>query len=474
MNNILVLDIGKTNIKVHVLDEHLESVFERTKSNSVIDDNLYPHFDVDAIWGWFCTVTRQASTMFTISAISVTTHGATAAIIDRNGSGSGLLIPVLDYEYDGPDEVTPQYSQLRPSFLETKSPDLSLGLNLGRQLYWLQHRFPEVFANATDIMLYPQYWVWRMTGERCAERTSLGCHTDLWSPERNDFSSLVDRMGWRKLFPEIKSANDLIGRITSDFSAQTGLPIDCKVAVGIHDSNASYLRYLVENDGKPFSVISTGTWAITMTNGSGETPELDESRDMLMNVDYRGEAVPCARFMAGREYEIICYRMGSYPGEPFDVEDIEAVIEDGVYALPQFCDASGPFAGVAGRIQGATNRVNGAALASLYCALMLDLELDLLNAKGKVFLEGAFLKNTFLCRTLSTLRNDSSVYLSSDSTGTVKGAASLALPDVKDEGLRSACEPLAIKGMMAYREKWRELCQSISAEKAPAIPDDFL
>ncbi|WP_286876320.1 FGGY-family carbohydrate kinase, partial [Marinimicrobium sp. UBA4509] len=396
MSNILILDIGKTNIKVHVLDEHLESRFEKTRRNAVVENPLYPHFDVDAIWDWFCEAVREVSDAFSITAISVTTHGATAALVDRQGSGNGLVLPILDYEYAGPDAITGDYTGVRPDFSETRSPDLSAGLNLGRQLYWLQQRFPQAFGQATDILLYPQYWVWRMTGERCAERTSLGCHTDLWAPERNDYSSLVDRMGWRALFPELKTADSLVGPVCSDFIARTGLPASCQVAVGIHDSNASYLRYLLQNDGQPFSVISTGTWAITMTN-SGGNAELDESRDMLMNVDCRGTPVPCARFMGGREYEAICYRLGSYPEEPFSVEDIDTVLADAVYALPQFCDTSGPFSGTPGRIVGSIDRINGAALASVYSALMLDLELDLLKARGAVFVEGAFLKNSLLC-----------------------------------------------------------------------------
>lgn len=466
MPNILILDVGKTNIKVHLLDERMEPLFERAKPNAVVDADPYPHFDVESIWDWFCGVVSEVQGMYPVSAISVTTHGATAALIDRAGPGNGLVLPVLDYEHKGPDEATPVYAQARPKFSETRSPDLPSGLNLGRQLYWLQKRFPEAFESATDILLYPQYWVWRMTGQRCAERTSLGCHTDLWSPERNDYSSLVDQMRWRSLFPPIKPANSLVGRITPEFSARTGLPDSCQVAVGIHDSNASYLRYIQQNRGEAFSVVSTGTWAITMTNGA-QAVTLDESRDMLMNVDFLGNPVPCARFMAGREYELVCYKLGSFPEEPFSVKDVEAIIDDGVYALPQFCETSGPFSGNAGVIEGSLARTNGAALASLYCALMLDLELDLLSARGTVFIEGAFLKNPMLCQILAALRPENPVFLSNDSTGTVKGAAALARVDIEPSGVKSLCKPLFVNGLMAYRDQWRARCPSAGSTNAP-------
>lgn len=460
MDYVVVLDIGKTNIKVHVLDRHMASVYEQAKPNTVVNSDPYPHFDVDAIWEWFLTVLRNVAEQFSVSAISVTTHGATAALIDRSKNGNGLVLPVLDYEFTGPDSTSDAYAEVRPPFSQTRSPSLPAGMNLARQLYWQQAAFPEAFRRATDILLYPQYWVWRLTGVCCSEVTSLGCHTDLWAPEKGDFSGLVNRMQWRSLFPEMKSADSVAGVVTGEVSEKTGLPQHCPVTVGIHDSNASYLRYVKSSKGDPFSVISTGTWAITMANG-GQNASLDESRDMLMNVDFRREPVACARFMAGREYESICHKMGSFPAEPFGIRDLEVILETDAHALPAFCESSGPFSGKAGSLQADVNRINGAALASMYCALMLDLELDLLKAEGDIFLEGAFLKNSLLCQLLATLRGEQRLFLSNDATGTVRGAAALADPEMVMEEERTLCEPLSIPGLLAYRDRWRQRCQSL-------------
>ena len=53
------------------------------------------------------------------------------------------------------------------------------------------------FARAAAIVTYPQYWSFRLTGVSATEVTSLGAHTDLWKPEARDYSTLVDRCGWR-------------------------------------------------------------------------------------------------------------------------------------------------------------------------------------------------------------------------------------------------------------------------------------
>ena len=63
-----------------------------------------------------------------VGAIAVTAHGATAALVDAAG---GLALPVLDYEYPGPDELAADYDAARPPFAETGSPRLPAGLTLG-------------------------------------------------------------------------------------------------------------------------------------------------------------------------------------------------------------------------------------------------------------------------------------------------------------------------------------------------------
>jgi sugar (pentulose or hexulose) kinase len=50
MQHVLILDIGKTNVKVLVLNEALDAVFERRRPNPVLSADPYPHYDVDGIW----------------------------------------------------------------------------------------------------------------------------------------------------------------------------------------------------------------------------------------------------------------------------------------------------------------------------------------------------------------------------------------------------------------------------------------
>ncbi len=457
----LVIDIGKTHIKLHVLNDLFNSIFSKQMKNVVELRGQYPCINTDAIWQWLLEGIKEASNLYEIIAISITTHGATAALVDRNSNVSdGLVLPILDYEFQGIIADTPKYSELRPDYSETFSPDLPAGLNLGRQLYWLKKQFATEFDKATDILMYPQYWAWRLTGQRVSEVTSLGCHTDLWSIKADDYSSLVDTLECRDKLPEVMPAFFNLGKILPELRAQLGLNANCQVYTGIHDSNASFLRYRLTQQDKPFTVISTGTWTILMAT-QVELDNLDASKDMLANIDAMGQPIACARFMGGREFEAVCEQAGSWLGEQFDETDLQNVIDSQVFALPDFSDGSGPFGGNSSAFVGNVSQVSGIALASIYCALMMDYQLDMLEAKGDIFIEGAFLKNPLLCAVLNQLRPDQSVYLSLDDTGTVQGTAYLTAWDEAQCHInKSVSETINLSALNLYRHKWREKIQS--------------
>lgn len=457
----VVIDIGKTNAKIHVMDDRLQNRFRRSRANKVIDQGIYPHYDTHALWRWIRGTLAEIASDYPVDAINITTHGATAALVHPDAGESGLVLPIMDYEYAGVAS-TSDYASIRPLFWETLSPVLPAGLNLGRQLFWQQRYCKRAFDGARYILPYPQYWAWRLTGKAVAEVTSWGCHTDLWAPRAGAYSSLVDVLGLVDKLPPLVKADCVVGPVSEAVAEQTGLSPECRVYAGLHDSNASYLRYLARETDQPFTVMSTGTWVVSFSSAT-DLDCLDERRDMLANVDINGNPVACARFMGGREFDAICKRTGTKPVNTFRREDIRRIIETGAIALPDFSDGSGPFGGRTAEIHGRVD--NGAALATLYCALMQDVELDLLGASGDLIIEGAWLRNPLLCSLLAALRPQQTVYLSSDETGTVSGAAQLAL-GIKVRPNMVPVEVMDLPGLDDYRRTWR---QQLSEKTGDAV-----
>lgn len=418
---VAVLDVGRTNVKVVVRDVVAgRDLFVRTTPNVEIAGPPYRHFDVEAIWAFALDALAAAvAEGHGVDAVTVTTHGASAVLLGDDG----LALPMLVYEDAGPDDTASDYDALRPPFAETGSPRLPGGLNVGAQIHWQQARFPDAFAGVGAILTCPQYWTWRLTGVAACEPTSLGAHTDLWNPAAGTFSTLVDSCGWRPLFPPLASPFDVAGPILPAVAARTGLAPSTPVVSGIHDSNASLLPHLMART-PPFTVVSTGTWVIVFAVGA-DVAGLDPARDGLANVDAFGRPVPSARWMGGREFDLLTAGGGAEPAPG----EIARVVAEAVMVLPSFVAGSGPFPHRTGGWSHDPATLSPGmrtAAVSLYAALMTAEAIAVAGGAGPVVLDGPFTRNAPFRAALQRLVGRP-VVAGGGTTGTSAGAALLAL-----------------------------------------------
>ncbi|HWK69034.1 MAG TPA: FGGY-family carbohydrate kinase [Rhizobiaceae bacterium] len=452
IRHVAVVDIGKSNAKVALVDlaEMAERAVRKT-SNPIRANGPYPHHDVERLWDFILQSLAELNRDTRIEAISVTTHGATAALVDKTGQ---LALPVLDYEHAGPDISRADYAAVRPGFSETGSPPLPLGLNLAAQIYWQQHAFPESFARVRRILTYPQYWAFRLSGIQATEATSLGCHTDLWNPATGDFSSLVDRVGWREVMAPVRRAGDRLGPILPELAARTGLAPDVAILCGIHDSNASLLPHLLSRP-LPFAVVSTGTWVVVLAPG-GEMHALDPRRDTLINVDALGRPVPSARFMGGREYSVITDGLPDGWGDG----DVKSVLARGIKLLPSVLPGSGPFPSCEAKWIGQPSPQQIRVAAAFYLALMAATCLDLVKAEGPTIVEGPCAANPLFLSMLSAA-SGRPVIAGGDGTGTSLGTALLAREGSLSIGGHDRRIVIRDRDWQEYALAWRTAAENV-------------
>ncbi len=458
---VAVLDIGKTNAKLIVADPaDGAELWSRTRANAPLAGAPYRAIDAAAIEAFFLAALAEAPMRRDVGTVVPVAHGACAALVDNDR----LVLPVLDYEDEALEAVAADYAGERDDFAETGSPFLPFGLNIGRQLFYLERRFPDRFAAARHLMLWPQYWAWRLGGRPTSEATSLGCHSDLWRPFAARPSDLAVRRGWTRLMPPLVAAATVVGHPSPAVVARTGLDATVQILAGIHDSNASFLRHRQARPaGTAFAVVSTGTWAIVLASG-GDAGALREDRDCLVNVDAFGTPTPTARFMGGREFAAI----GGDEPAPHGTTELRAVLEAGAAALPSFASA-GPFQNRPGEIIGAERLDAGgrAALAALYVALMTDLCLDLLGARGDVVFEGPFAASPLIPAILATLRPEAPVYRSQDRAGTIGGACLLAHPDaapaLRLDRVAPPADAVLVGRLIEHRRLWRLATEGVDA-----------
>ncbi len=445
MRHIAVIDIGKTNAKLALVDLAARSeIAVLTRANAVIDAPPYPHFDTDGIWEFVLDGLAQMHATHGIDGISVTTHGACAALLAADGT---LATPVLDYEHSGPDAVRAEYDALRPPFAQTGSPALPHGLNLGAQLHWLLARDATLSKRVAHIVTWPQYWGFRLTGAVACDLSSLGSHTDLWNPHLGTFSALPERLGIAaKMAPPCKPG-EVLGPLLPALQRRIGLepvPVLC----GIHDSNASLLPHLL-TCAPPFAVVSTGTWVIAMAVGADPVP-LDPAQDTLVNVSALANPVPSARFMGGREYEMVRGGVAT-SATPADAS---RVLSRGVMLFPSVVPHSGPFQW---RISGWSHPDRTAAETEValgyYLALMTAECLSAIGAQGPTLIEGPFAANPWFTAMLAAATGRAAI-ASPQRTGTAVGAALLFAPPVQTTQIVVPDAPVD-PALAIYAARWR-------------------
>ena len=291
---IAVFDIGKTNAKLLLVDAASgEPIWSEEIRNAGRPTELCLQLDVQRLEDWLVAALSRAPRKSEVRCIVPITHGAAVVLLDEHGER--LCAP--DYEDPIYERDAAAYAAARDHYAQTCSPLLPRGLNLGRQLYYLQHHQGAMFGRCARLLLYPQYWAWRLSGVMASEVTSLGCHTDLWRPTSAGYSVLAQRQGWSGLLPSIRGAAEKLGPVTPAMQQATGLTAACQVVCGIHDSNASYLSLVASwRQSESFAAISSGTWVIIFSQGT-PLAALGEQADMLANVDAAARPVATARFM---------------------------------------------------------------------------------------------------------------------------------------------------------------------------------
>jgi sugar (pentulose or hexulose) kinase len=454
---VIVLDVGMTLSKLSLFGRDGRPTAQRAYQNRVIEAHGRHWLDTDGIDLWVRTTLQEFGSFPSPTAIVPVGHGAAAALVRERT----VVCPVPDYEDDIGPALRAEYDPLRDPFAATGSPTLPGGLNLGAQLYRLQREIPGLWNNGTVILPWPQFWAWKLTNVAASEVSSLGCHTDLWLPQQRCRSTLARKLGWVDRLAAICAADSVLGPVSREYARATGLPADISVYCGAHDSNAALhaVRGYPEVAGREATVISTGTWFVAMrilgATATSDFAALPESRDCLVNVDVAGRPVPSARFMGGRELDMLGGVKGSVPGEALAA--LRAVLHSGAMVLPGIVPGVGPFPHAAGGwIAEPSDAPVRSAAAALYAALMLDTALELIGARELLIVEGRFALCELFVRALATLRVHDRVLMNRECSGGVSFAA-LRLVDAElPPTVRlDRAVPFDID-LSAYKARWLE------------------
>lgn len=299
---VLIFDIGKTNKKILLFDKQLNiHLEEEVIFPEIMDDDGFMGDDINKLEQWVLESARKiiADSSLNICGINFTTYGATLMYVDKDGN---RLTPVYNYLKPMPEGIVEKIYESNSGEAEfcrvTASPALGM-LNAGFQALWLKEKKNDLFSTVEQILHFPQYLSYLLTGRISAEHTSIGCHTALWDFDRMQYHSWTS--GLQLPLPEPVSVQ------TTFPSTIFEKPVP--VGIGIHDSSASLVPYFMNSD-EQFILLSTGTWCIAMNPFNDEALTSDElEKDCLSFLSIQQKPVKSSRLFMGHIHDVNVKRL---------------------------------------------------------------------------------------------------------------------------------------------------------------------
>jgi sugar (pentulose or hexulose) kinase len=424
---IAIFDVGKTNKKLFLFDEHYRIVYEKTaRFIETVDEDGFPCENIESlrlsVFDSLSEVYRLNE--FDVKAVNFSAYGASLVHVGEDGNP---VCPLYNYLKPYPEKIGKafyeKYGGEEKFSLETASPVLG-NLNSGLQLYRLKMEKPELYKKIKYALHLPQYMSFLLSGKPCSDITSVGCHTGLWDFEKGCYHDWVKKEQLDEKLAPIEPAEKVFEPLFPGNSY--------KIGIGLHDSSAALVPYL-KNFSEPFILISTGTWCISLNPFNQQTLTGDELKnDCLCYLQYHGKPVKASRVFSGNEHEQQVKRIAKHFGTdeikyrniPFDPEIIKKLkssdnqLNNGSSNKDSvFCSRS---------LAGFNDD------AEAYHQLIADLvELQLWSTKlvlkgtnaKRIFVDGGFSKNSVYMNLLAAAFPEMEVFAASMAQSTALGAA---------------------------------------------------
>ncbi|MFM2354661.1 MAG: hypothetical protein RLZZ528_397 [Pseudomonadota bacterium] len=458
-SRIAVLDVGKTSLKLSVCEADGRVIETMAVPNVARPGPPWGHHDLKGLGDWVLSGLADLSRRHEIGHFVPTGHGTGGVLVvdDPDAGGDGTALPMIDYEQPMPEAVDAAYQPLAGSFHDRGSAVMMASTHSARQMLRMEMEAPRAFGRARWFLGVAQYWAWRLSGVAVSEATAMGAQSHLWNVPQRRFAPIVAARGWGGLLPGFAPAWSVLGPLRGALCDRYGIRGRIAVHAGVHDSSASFYRYLAAGL-REFSVASTGTWIVALSDHA-DLARLDERMGTTINADVTGRAVGGALTMGGRAFSAIAgegWRAASADGAA-----IAGLVARGTMALPAFGSDHGQFPGSSGRgrIVGPPPEGPDArrSLAVLHAALLTRACLASLGPSRHVVLDGSFTEEPLFAPLVAALLPGVRVDLSAEKAGVTAGAALLA-----GHAERTAPVPLTLypvdpfraPGLTDYAARW--------------------
>lgn len=274
---LLGLDAGNTVIKAVLFDStgnQLASAKRDGHSSTPAPGHV--ERDLNELWANAATVIRECLDIAgarpeAIAAIGCAGHGNGLYLIDHDGEAL-LGIQSLDSRAAG---LAAQLSangngdHLHSLSLQAPWPSQTPTL-----LAWVKRHAPDIYARTGTAFYCKDYVTWRLTGRRVSDISDMSGAGFIRLPDCTYDHDLLAGYGLadaRDKLPDLVKPTDVVGHVTPEAAAATGLAAGTPVVGGLFDVVASALGSGAVAEGQASIIV--GTWSINQVIARAVVPD---------------------------------------------------------------------------------------------------------------------------------------------------------------------------------------------------------
>ncbi|MFV0400293.1 MAG: xylulokinase [Oscillospiraceae bacterium] len=129
------------------------------------------------------------------------------------------------------------------------------------KLLWLKDNHPELYAKGRKMLQAKDYIIHRLTGNFVTDYSDA-CGTNLFDLEKKEWrGDFLDTLGIDpSLLPELHPSTDIVGHVTGQAAAATGLLAGTPVVAGGGDGSCACVGAGVVEEGSVYNVIGSSSW----------------------------------------------------------------------------------------------------------------------------------------------------------------------------------------------------------------------
>ncbi len=243
---LLGIDLGTTNIKGNLMDSDGELIATASRPNTRVEPghNMVEQ-DANEWWANAVAILKEitsvagAEIVSKVKGISISSQVPTLLPVDSEGTPLRNAIIYQDTRADRETaEIIERIGFSRYVSIVGGQPSVTF---LPGKLLWFKRNEPERFARTAHLLQANAYLNFKLTGSveidiDSASRTHfLDINTMDWS---NEIAEILD-VNLNALLPKPKKCTEIIGTVTKEAAAETGLAEGIPVVAGASDAMAS-------------------------------------------------------------------------------------------------------------------------------------------------------------------------------------------------------------------------------------------